>query len=126
MSRDAVTSAPGAPNAVGPYSYAVRAGDLVFLSGQTPLDPVTGKLVEGDIGAQTERVFANLEAVLKASGRTFKDVVKCNVFLVDMADFAAMNAVYATKFETPYPARTTVAVAALPVNARVEIELVAR
>jgi 2-iminobutanoate/2-iminopropanoate deaminase len=126
MSRNAITSAPGAPDAVGPYSYAVRTGDLIFFSGQTPLDPATGKLVTGDITAQTERVFMNLEAVLHAASRTFADVVKVNVFLVDMADFAAMNAVYATKFEAPYPARSTVAVAALPVNARVEIELVAR
>jgi 2-iminobutanoate/2-iminopropanoate deaminase len=126
MSRNAITSAPGAPDAVGPYSYAVRTGDLIFFSGQTPLDPATGKLVTGDITVQTERVFMNLEAVLHASSRTFADVVKVNVFLVDMADFAAMNAVYATKFEAPYPARSTVAVAALPVGARVEIELVAR
>ena len=126
MSRDAITNAPGAPNAVGPYSYGVVAGDMVFLSGQTPIDPATGKLVEGDIAAQTEQVFKNIEAVLKAAGRTFKDVVKCNVYLTDMANFAAMNAVYATKFEAPYPARTTVAVAALPLGCIVEIECVAR
>jgi 2-iminobutanoate/2-iminopropanoate deaminase len=126
MSRNAITSAPGAPAAVGPYSYAVRSGDLIFLSGQTPLDPASGKLVEGDVGAQTEQVFKNLEAVLQAAGRSFRDVVKVNVFLTDMADFAAMNAVYATKFEAPYPARSTVAVKALPLGAQVEIELIAR
>jgi 2-iminobutanoate/2-iminopropanoate deaminase len=123
--RDAIT-APDAPPAVGPYSHAVRAGDLIFLSGQTPLDPATGKLVDGDIAAQTRQVFANLEAVLDAAGRSFGDVVKANVFLVDMNDFAAMNEVYATMFEAPYPARSTVAVAALPIGAGVEIEFVVR
>lgn len=123
--RDAV-SAPNAPAAVGPYSHAVHAGELLFLSGQTPLDPATGKLVEGDVAAQTTQVFANLRAVLQAAGKSFDDVVKANVYLVDMADFAAMNGVYATVFSQPYPARTTVAVAALPVGARVEIEVVAR
>lgn len=123
--RDAI-SAPAAPPAVGPYSHAVRAGELLFLSGQTPLDPATGALVPGDVGAQTTQVFANLAAVLDAAGRSFDDVVKANVFLVDMADFAAMNAVYATIFTAPYPARSTVAVAGLPLGARVEIELIAR
>jgi len=123
--RDAI-SAPDAPAAVGPYSHAVRAGELLFLSGQTPLDPATGALVEGDVAAQTTQVFANLRAVLAAAGRSFDDVVKANVYLVDMADFAAMNGVYGTIFAQPYPARTTVAVAALPLGARVEIELVAR
>lgn len=123
--RDAI-SAPAAPPAVGPYSHAVRAGELLYLSGQTPLDPATGALVPGDVGAQTTQVFANLAAVLDAAGRSFDDVVKANVFLVDMADFAAMNAVYATVFAAPYPARSTVAVAGLPLGARVEIELIAR
>ncbi len=123
--RDAI-SAPAAPPAVGPYSHAVWAGELLYLSGQTPLDPATGALVPGDVGAQTTQVFANLAAVLDAAGRTFDDVVKANVFLVDMADFAAMNAVYATVFAAPYPARSTVAVAGLPLGARVEIELIAR
>lgn len=112
--------------AVGPYSHAVEAGDFVYFSGQTPLDPATGKLAEGDIGAQTGQVFRNLQAVLEAAGMDEGDVVKCNVFLTDMADFAAMNAVYATKFTSPYPARSTVAVAGLPLGARVEIEMVAR
>lgn len=123
--RDTI-SAPAAPPAVGPYSHAVWAGELLYLSGQTPLDPATGALVPGDVGAQTAQVFANLAAVLDAAGRTFDDVVKANVFLIDMADFAAMNAVYATVFAAPYPARSTVAVAGLPLGARVEIELIAR
>lgn len=124
MARKSFTAAGAA--AVGPYSHAVEAGDLVFLSGQTPLDPATGKLVEGDIAAQTEQCFRNLFGVLEAAGLTEADVVKANVFLTDMGDFAAMNKVYATKFSAPYPARSTVAVAALPIGAQVEIELIAR
>jgi len=112
--------------AVGPYSHAVEAGDLVFLSGQTPLDSATGKLVEGDIAAQTEQCFKNLFAVLASAGLSEADVVKANVFLTDMGNFAAMNQVYATKFSAPYPARSTVAVAGLPLGAQVEIELIAR
>lgn len=119
-------SAADAPLAVGPYSHAVRAGRLVYLSGQAPLDPATGKLVEGDVATQTERVFANLSAVLSAAGLTFDHVVKANVYLTDLSDFAAMNEVYAHVFSEPYPARTTVAVAGLPLGAQVEIELVAR
>ena len=122
--REAV-SAADAPAAVGPYSHAVRAGDLVYLSGQAPLDPATGKLVDGDVTAQTERVFANLSAVLAAAGLTFDDVVKVNIYLTDLSDFAAMNEVYAHMFSEPYPARSTVAVAGLPLGAQVEIELVA-
>lgn len=124
MSRKSFTAA-GA-TAVGPYSHAVEAGDLVFLSGQTPLDSATGKLVEGDIAAQTEQCFKNLFAVLASAGLSEADVVKANVFLTDMGNFAAMNQVYATKFTAPYPARSTVAVAGLPLGAQVEIELVAR
>ena len=123
--RDAI-SAPAAPPAVGPYSHAVWAGELLYLSGQTPLDPASGALVPGDVRAQTSQVFANLAAVLDAAGRSFDNVVKANVFLVDMADFAAMNAVYATVFTAPYPARSTVAVAGLPLGARVELEQIAR
>ena len=119
-------SAADAPLAVGPYSHAVRAGHLVYLSGQAPLDPATGKLVEGGVATQTERVFANLSAVLTAAGLTFDHVVKANVYLTDLSDFAAMNEVYAHVFSEPYPARTTVAVAGLPLGAQVEIELVAR
>lgn len=124
MSRKSFTAA-GA-TAVGPYSHAVEAGDLVFLSGQTPLDSATGKLVEGDIAAQTEQCFKNLFAVLASAGLSEADVVKANVFLTDMGNFTAMNQVYATKFSAPYPARSTVAVAGLPLGAQVEIELVAR
>ena len=124
MARKSFTAA-GA-TAVGPYSHAVEAGDLVYLSGQTPLDSATGKLVEGDIAAQTEQCFKNLFAVLASAGLSEADVIKANVFLTDMGDFAAMNKVYATKFSAPYPARSTVAVAALPIGAQVEIELIAR
>ncbi len=111
--------------AVGPYSMAIEAGDFVYLSGQTPMDPATGKLVQADIGAETKQCLVNLQGVLEAAGLTFAHVVKANVFLTNMGDFAAMNAVYATHFPTPFPARSTVAVAALPLGARVEIELVA-
>lgn len=115
-----------APKAIGPYSVGVWAGDLLYLSGQTPLDPNTGRLVEGDVGAQTNRAFDNLEAALKDAGLTMDHVIKCNVYLTDMGDFAAMNAAYGARFRQPYPARTTVAVKALPRDARVEIEMVAR
>jgi 2-iminobutanoate/2-iminopropanoate deaminase len=125
MSRVPVQSSR-APAPIGPYSVGVWAGDLLYLSGQTPLDPATGQLVTGDVGAQTDRVFDNLEAALRDAGLTMGHVVKCNVYLVDMADFVAMNAAYERRFTAPYPARTTVAVAALPRDARVEIELVAR
>jgi len=125
VSRTSV-DAPGAPAPVGPYSHAVAArGELVYLSGQTPIDPASGRLVEGDVSVQVRQVFANLERVLTASGVSFAEVVKVNVFLVDMSDFETMNTVYASVFEAPYPARTTVAVAGLPLGARVEIELVA-
>jgi 2-iminobutanoate/2-iminopropanoate deaminase len=119
-------SSDDAPRAVGPYSQAVESGDHVFLSGQTPIDPATGRLVEGEVGEQTGRCFDNLAAVLAAAGLTLDDVVKVNVFLTSMNDFSAMNEVYATRFTEPYPARTTVAVAGLPLGARIEIELVAR
>ena len=125
MSRKHVESAK-APKAIGPYSVGVWAGDLLYLSGQTPLDPATGQLVTGDVTAQTHRVFDNLEAALKDAGLTMDHVIKCNVYLVDMADFAAMNAGYEQRFTRPYPARTTVAVRALPRDARVEIEMVAK
>lgn len=124
MTRKAYSAAGAAT--VGPYSHAVAAGEIVYLSGQTPLDPKTGKLVEGDVGAQTAQCFENLANVLAAAGLTLDDVVKVNVFLTDIGDFAAMNAVYATKFAAPYPARSTVGVAALPLGARVEIEMIAR
>lgn len=114
-----------APAAVGPYSQAISVGGLLFCAGQIPLDPTTGEIVAGDVAAQTERVCANIAAVLKADGKTFADVVKATVFLTDMAHFAAMNAVYAKYFTEPFPARSTVAVAGLPRGAQVEIEVIA-
>jgi 2-iminobutanoate/2-iminopropanoate deaminase len=122
--KQAVSSSD-APKAIGPYSQAVRAGQLLFVSGQVPLDPSTGQLVNGDIAAQTRRVFDNLDAVLKAGGRSFADVVRTTVFLADMNDFAAMNEVYGQYFSEPYPARATVQVARLPKDARVEIDVIA-
>ena len=124
MSREIIQSGT-APRAIGPYSQAVRAGDLVYLSGQTPIDPATGKLVAGGIGDQTRRAFQNLRAVLEAGGCSMQDVIKVNVYLTDMADFTEMNAAYEEQFSAPYPARTTVAVAGLPLGAKVEIEMVA-
>jgi 2-iminobutanoate/2-iminopropanoate deaminase len=125
MARKAHASKRG-PAAIGPYSHAVWSGRNLFCSGQTPIDPATGKLIDGDVEAQTHRAFDNLQAVIEDAGLTMDDVVKCNVYLTDMANFAAMNTAYATRFTAPYPARTTVAVAGLPLNAQVEIELVAR
>jgi 2-iminobutanoate/2-iminopropanoate deaminase len=118
-------SSDKAPKAIGPYSPAVRAGQLVFLSGQVPMDPASGNLIEGDIAAQTRRVFENLGALLTAAGLSFTNVVRTTVFLADMNDFAAMNQVYATYFAEPFPARSTVQVARLPKDARVEIDLIA-
>lgn len=125
MSRQIVTTDKIAP-AVGPFSAAVHTEGFVFLSGQIALDPATGRLVEGDVATQTEQVFKNLGAVLHAAGKSFADVVKTTVFLGDMRDFSTMNAVYGRYFEAPYPARTTIAAAALPLGAAIEIELVAR
>jgi 2-iminobutanoate/2-iminopropanoate deaminase len=122
--KEAVSS-PDAPKAIGPYSQAVRAGQLLFVSGQVPLDPATGQIVAGDIETQTRRVFDNLAAVLKAGGRSFADVVRTTVFLADMNDFTAVNDVYGTYFSAPYPARATVQVARLPKDARIEIDLIA-
>jgi 2-iminobutanoate/2-iminopropanoate deaminase len=124
MARQAITVEGAA--VVGPYSQAVRAGELVYFSGQTPLDPATGKLLVGDVQAQTAQCFRNLFTVLSAAGLTPEQVVKVNVFLTDMADFAAMNEVYARQFARPFPARTTIGVASLPLGARVEIEMIAR
>jgi len=121
----AAISSPGAPKAIGPYSPAVRAGQMLFLSGQVPMDPATGNLIDGDIAAQTRRVFDNLGALLSAAGLSFANVVRTTVFLADMSDFAAMNQVYATYFAEPYPARSTVQVARLPKDARVEIDVIA-
>jgi 2-iminobutanoate/2-iminopropanoate deaminase len=122
-----IIQTPAAPAAVGPYSQAVASDDLLYTAGQVPLDPATGKLVPGDIGAQTHQVMKNLAAVLAAAGGSFADVVKTTCFLADMADFAAFNAVYAEYFAgMAPPARSTVAVAGLPLGARVEVELLAR
>ncbi len=114
-----------APAPIGPYSQAVRAGALLFCSGQIPIDPATGELVPGDVAAQSLQVMKNLEAVLEAAGLRFANVVKTTIFLVDMADFGAVNAVYGEAFGNVPPARSTVAVAALPRNARVEIDAIA-
>lgn len=124
MSRDTLTSPEAAT--VGPYSHAVVSGEHVFCSGQTPIDPATGELRAGDVAAQTRQCFTNLFDVLQAGGLGPDDVVKVNVYLTDMDDFGAMNEAYAECFEAPYPARTTIGVAALPLGARVEIELIAR
>ena len=125
MTRETIETDRIAPS-VGPFSAAVRAGDFLFLSGQVALDPATGKLIAGDVGAQTEQIFSNIAAVLDAAGKSFDDVIKTNVFLADMADFGAMNAIYGRYFQTPYPARTTIQAAGLPLGAAVEIEVVAR
>jgi 2-iminobutanoate/2-iminopropanoate deaminase len=110
----------------GPFSPAVQSDGSLYLSGQVAQDPVSGKLVDGDAALQTEQILRNAAAILQAAGKDLSDVVKVGVFLTDMADFRAMNAAYARHFETPYPARTTVAVSALPLGARVEMDFVAR
>jgi 2-iminobutanoate/2-iminopropanoate deaminase len=114
-----------APQAIGPYSQAIRAGDLLFLSGQVGLDPATGALVEGGLEAETTRALQNLEAVLRAAGAGLDRVVRTTVFLIDLGDFAAMNAIYARAFGENRPARSTVQVSALPRGARVEIDAIA-
>jgi 2-iminobutanoate/2-iminopropanoate deaminase len=120
-----VIATSDAPAAVGPYSQAVAIGNLLFCAGQIPLEPSTGNLIEGDITAQTTRVLDNVTAVLAGNSMSFADVVKATVFLADMNDFTAMNAVYAKYFKAPYPARSTIQVARLPKDARVEIEVIA-
>lgn len=119
-------STPGAPAAIGPYSQGIAVGGFLFTAGQGALDPATGALVEGGIAAETERVMANLTAVLDAAGCGWGDVVKTTVFLVDVGEFAIVNAIYGRFVSDPPPARSTVGVAALPKGARVEIEAVAR
>jgi 2-iminobutanoate/2-iminopropanoate deaminase len=119
-----IKPAKSAP-AVGPYNHAVRVGDLLFCSGQIPLDPATGNLVTGDIKVQAERVLENIKVILEDQKLSLADVVKSTVFLTNMADFAGMNEVYARYFTTDFPARSTVQVAALPKGANVEIEVVA-
>jgi 2-iminobutanoate/2-iminopropanoate deaminase len=110
---------------VGPFSVGIKSGNSVYSSGQVAQDPATGQLIKGGIAEQTGQAITNVEAVLRAAGKTLDDVVKVSVFLTDMRDFQAMNQVYAARFQKPYPARTTVAVSALPLGAAVEIEVVA-
>ena len=123
MSRQAIAS-EHAPAAIGPYSQAVRSGKTVFLSGQIPLDPATGQLVDGDIGAQTRRVFDNLKAVCQAAGGSLDDVMRIGIYLTDLGDFTTVNAVMAEYFSAPYPARSTIEVAGLPRGARVEVDAI--
>ena len=125
MSKTAITSSELAPP-VGPFSQAIEAGGFLYFSGQVAQDPATGKVVEGGIVAEAEGVFRNLSAVLKAAGKSFDDVVRVGVFLTSMSDFVALNGVYAKHFRQPFPARTTVAVAALPLGACVEMDLVVK
>jgi len=125
MSKTAITSPDLAPP-VGPFSQAVETDGFLFFSGQVAQDPATGKVVEGGIAAETERVFQNLSAVLKAAGKSFDHVVRAGVFLTNMGDFAAMNGIYSKHFPQPYPARTTIGAAALPLGACVEIDLVVK
>lgn len=119
-----VVSSAGAPAAIGPYSQGMRAGDFIFFSGQIPLDPLSGEVVSGGIEAQIEQVMANCAALLTTTGVGFDRVVKTTIFLVDMADFAVVNAVYGRHFSTNPPARSTVQVAALPRGVAVEVEMV--
>ncbi len=121
--RKAITSSKAA--AVGPYSHAVDSEGLVYFSGQTPIDPATGKLVEGGIQVQTKQCFDNLRSIIEEAGLTMDDVQKVNVFLTDMSNFAAMNEIYGQQFTKPYPARTTIGVASLPLGASIEIEMIA-
>lgn len=114
-----------APNAIGPYSQAVRVGDTVYLSGQIPLDPQTMELVEGDIEARARRVFDNLAAVMQEAGGSLSDIVKLTIYLVDLEQFGQVNEVMAKYFDAPFPSRATVAVAALPKGAPIEVEAVA-
>ena len=124
MTRQAISTG-GAPGAIGPYSQAIRSGDMVFCSGQLGLDPVSGELVDG-VEAQADRALRNLQSVLDAAGLSFDDVVKTTIFLADIGDFAAVNAVYGRFMPDPPPARSTVQVAALPKGGLVEIEAIAR
>lgn len=124
MARKAITAKNA--SAIGPYSHGIDADGLIFLSGQTPVDPANGQVVPGGIAEQTSQCFKNLSAVLDAANITLDNVVKVNVFLTDMNDFAGMNAVYKEQFTQPYPARSTVGVAALPMGVKVEIELIAK
>jgi reactive intermediate/imine deaminase len=123
MSRT-IISTDNAPAAIGPYSQAVRAGNIVYFSGQIPLDPASGAIVEGDISAQTRRVFDNLTAVAEAAGGSLAQVVRVGIYVTDLANFAAVNAVMSEYFKQPYPARSTIEVSALPKGAQVEVDAV--
>lgn len=125
MSKTAITS-PELTPPVGPFSQAIKVDAFIYFSGQVGQDPATGKVVEGGIVAETERVFQNLSAVLKAAGKSFDDVVRVGVFLTSMSDYVALNGIYAKHFRQPFPARTAIAVAALPLGACVEIDLVVK
>jgi len=125
MSKTAITSPELAPP-VGPFSQAIQVDGFIYFSGQVGQDPATGKVVEGGIVAETERIFQNLSAVLKAAGRSFDDVVRAGVFLTSMSDFVAMNDIYAKYFSQPFPARTTIAAVALPLGASVEIDFIVK
>lgn len=125
MTKEAVVSSRLAPP-VGPFSAAIRAGGFIYVSGQVGLDPTTGKLVEGGVERQTEQVFRNLAVVLEAAGKSLDDVVRAGVYVTNMADFSVMNAIYAKHFDKPHPARTTLGVAALPLGAAVEIDLIVK
>lgn len=118
-------SSPDAPTAIGPYSSALRVGEWLYISGQTPLDPATSQMVDGDVAAQTRRVLQSIGALLEAGGLSYAAVVRTTVFLADMNDFAAMNDVYRTFFSEPYPARSTIQAARLPRDARIEIDVIA-
>jgi 2-iminobutanoate/2-iminopropanoate deaminase len=117
---------PQAPRPLGPYSQGIVDGDLVYVAGQGPLDPATGQPAPGDVGAQTARTLENVRAILEAAGASLESVIRCNVYLTDMREFPAMNAVYARAFSAPHPARTTVEVSALPGGIAVEIDCIAR
>jgi 2-iminobutanoate/2-iminopropanoate deaminase len=125
MSKTAITSPELAPP-VGPFSQAVEVGGFIYFSGHVGQDPTTGKLVTGGIAVETERVFQNLSAVLKAAGKSFDDVVRAGIYLTSMSDYVALNGIYARHFSPPFPARTAIAVAALPLGACVEIDLVVK
>ena len=124
MSKQLITPA-GSPAVIGPYSPGLKVGNLLFLSGSIPLDPATGQVVAGDITAQATRVMENIKALLSAAGADFSNVVRTTVYMVDLAEFAAMNEIYAKYFTQPYPARSTVQVARLPRDVRVEIDVIA-
>jgi 2-iminobutanoate/2-iminopropanoate deaminase len=125
MNKTAITSPELSPP-VGPFSQAIKVDGFIYFSGQVGQDPATGKVVEGGIVAETERLFVNLSELLKAAGRTFDDIARAGVYLTNMSDFAAMNRIYAKYFSQPFPARTTIGVAALPLGACVEIDLVVK